>query len=72
MAEQQRNNTQAHIGGVASVIWAGSILLSPAMGLVREQIIDHILGGALPSLSVKRGPSAGRTATAFVQMALGG
>lgn len=31
-------------GGVASMIWACSILLSRIMGLVREQIIGRTLG----------------------------
>jgi putative peptidoglycan lipid II flippase len=32
--------------GIASTIWAASIFLSRVMGLVREQIIGHTLGGS--------------------------
>ena len=38
-------NTSRTIG-IASAIWAGSILLSRAMGLVREQIIGRTLGAS--------------------------
>lgn len=46
LAEQQKDNTQARVIGIASVIWAGSIFLSRAMGLVREQIIGRTLGAS--------------------------
>lgn len=46
MADQQSHKTQAHIVGVASVIWAASILLSRVIGLIREQIIGRTLGAS--------------------------
>jgi putative peptidoglycan lipid II flippase len=36
----------SRVVGIASVIWAGSILLSRVMGLVREQIIGRTLGAS--------------------------
>lgn len=46
MAELQKDNNQARVVGIASVIWAGSIFLSRVMGLVREQIIGRTLGAS--------------------------
>jgi len=46
LAEQQKDNNQARVIGIASIIWAGSIFLSRVMGLVREQIIGRTLGAS--------------------------
>jgi len=43
---QQRSPSQAHTIGIASAIWAASILLSRIMGLAREQIIGRTLGAS--------------------------
>jgi putative peptidoglycan lipid II flippase len=40
------NSSQTRVIGVASVIWASSILLSRVMGLLREQIIGRTLGAS--------------------------
>ena len=40
---QQRSKSHARTIGIASAIWAASILLSRIMGLVREQIIGRTL-----------------------------
>jgi putative peptidoglycan lipid II flippase len=42
----QHSTSQAHTIGIASAIWAGSILLSRIMGLVREQVIGRTLGAS--------------------------
>ena len=43
---QQRSKSHARTIGIASAIWAASILLSRIMGLVREQIIGRTLGAS--------------------------
>jgi putative peptidoglycan lipid II flippase len=43
---RRSNKSQARAVGIASIIWAGSILLSRVMGLVREQIIGRTLGAS--------------------------
>jgi putative peptidoglycan lipid II flippase len=43
---QQQIKSQAHIIGIASMIWAGSIFLSRVIGLVREQVIGRTLGAS--------------------------
>jgi putative peptidoglycan lipid II flippase len=42
----QARTSHARTVGIASAIWAGSILLSRVMGLVREQIIGRTLGAS--------------------------
>ena len=42
----QHSTSQARTIGIASVIWASSILVSRIMGLVREQIIGRTLGAS--------------------------
>jgi putative peptidoglycan lipid II flippase len=43
---QQRRKSEARTIGIASAIWASSILLSRIMGLMREQIIGRTLGAS--------------------------
>jgi putative peptidoglycan lipid II flippase len=43
--ERQLQN-QRRVVGIASIIWAASIFLSRALGLVREQIIGRTLGAS--------------------------
>lgn len=42
----QHSTSQARTIGIASVIWASSILVSRIMGLVREQVIGRTLGAS--------------------------
>src|SRR5690242_7667682 len=46
MRSRQSEKTQAHVIGVATLIWAASIFLSRVIGLVREQIIGRTLGAS--------------------------
>jgi putative peptidoglycan lipid II flippase len=46
LAEQRKENSQARVIGIASIIWAASIFLSRVMGLIREQIIGRTLGAS--------------------------
>ena len=43
---QQRSPSQARTIGIASAIWAASILLSRIIGLAREQVIGRTLGAS--------------------------
>jgi putative peptidoglycan lipid II flippase len=46
MTARQHMQNQTRAIGIASAIWAGSILLSRIMGLVREQMIGRTLGAS--------------------------
>ncbi len=46
MVEKESENSQTHVIGIASIIWASSIFLSRVMGLLREQIIGRTLGAS--------------------------